>query len=81
MFVISIASFLMAIILAKSLIESERTGIAHYSKDPQLPDKEIVTRAQAPAKFHQAITFIAFETLLCGSVGAASFWFYRRLSK
>lgn len=81
MLFISLATFVMAAAMAFSVVDSERTGRAHYSQNPDLPDKEIVSRSEQPAKFNQAISVATFRALICGSVAVASFYFYRRLGE
>lgn len=81
MLFIFFATLTMAALLAFSVVESERTGRARYSRNPNLPDKEIVDRLEQPAKFNQAIGVSTFRALISGSVAIAAFYFYRRLGE
>jgi hypothetical protein len=81
MLFISLALFSVAVILAFSVVESERTGRLPYSRKLDLPSKEIVNRAEQPAKFDQVIGVASFRALVFGGIGAVAFYFYRRLGE
>ena len=64
-------------------VQVERTGAALYSPHIlfyPLLETERVTRATAPEKFQQALTFSWFRVFLFGAIALLSFFFYRRLS-
>jgi len=80
MLAIFLVTFFFAIVMVGAVVESERTGRAHYSDNPRLPDKLLVTRTHEPAQFNKTIGVMTFRALFYGSLAFASFSFYRRLS-
>ena len=63
-------------------VQAERTGAALYSPHMLYPllETERVTRATAPEKFQQALSFSWFRAFFFGMIALLSFFFYRRLS-